>query len=186
MDQEELARRTETPFGDGRPRGGGAEVSGDLGVRTPRGARGVGPTDELAALTGLRTGNSETPSDEVLAGCCRTSNVRTGQGDSADDTERATSTAHCAAPRADIIDDKLAADVNPSGPFPPRAARSSSRRAGGRVAAGLNEVRLALGTNLGIDSDTPDEVERTIRGPRTTTSTRLTWMQESLVQALIA
>ena len=51
--------------------------------------------------------------------------------------------------------------------------------------AALNDVRLALGTNLGIDADTPDELEPgDPRAPHLDVYHWLTWMQDSLVQAL--
>ncbi len=132
------------------------------------------PTDELAALTGLRTGNSETPSDEVLARLLPDfQRPDPDKADSGDDTERGNvNSALRSLHEPDIIDDKLAAGS---------VILQTVPAEGGKVVltpeqadawlAGLNDVRLALGTNLGIDSDTPTRWTRTIRGPRTTTST---------------
>ena len=53
--------------------------------------------------------------------------------------------------------------------------------------AALNDVRLALGTNIGIDADTPDELEEDDpRAPHLDVYHWLTWMQDSLVQALLS
>ncbi|ORL39384.1 hypothetical protein A6F59_21105 [Prescottella equi] len=148
------------------------------------------PTDELAALTGLRTGNSETPSDEVLARLLPDfQRPDPDKADSADDTERGNvNSALHSLHEPDIIDDKLAAGS---------VILQTVPAEGGKVVltpeqadawlAGLNDVRLALGTNLGIDSDTPDEVDPDDpRAPHYDVYHWLTWMQDSLVQALIA
>ncbi|BCN58497.1 DUF2017 family protein [Rhodococcus hoagii] len=148
------------------------------------------PTDELAALTGLRTGNSETPSDEVLARLLPDfQRPDPDKADSADDTERGNvNSALRSLHEPDIIDDKLAAGS---------VILQTVPAEGGKVVltpeqadawlAGLNDVRLALGTNLGIDSDTPDEVDPDDpRAPHYDVYHWLTWMQDSLVQALIA
>ena len=146
------------------------------------------PTDELAALTGLRTGNSETPSDEVLARLLPDfQRPDPDNADSADDTERGNvNSALRSLHEPDIIDDKLAAGS---------VILQTVPAEGGKVVltpeqadawlAGLNDVRLALGTNLGIDSDTPDEVDPDDpRAPHYDVYHWLTWMQDSLVQAL--
>ncbi|AVP68232.1 DUF2017 family protein [Rhodococcus hoagii] len=148
------------------------------------------PTDELAALTGLRTGNSETPSDEVLARLLPDfQRPDPDKADSGDDTERGNvNSALRSLHEPDIIDDKLAAGS---------VILQTVPAEGGKVVltpeqadawlAGLNDVRLALGTNLGIDSDTPDEVDPDDpRAPHYDVYHWLTWMQDSLVQALIA
>ncbi|MET3640937.1 hypothetical protein ABIC73_002512 [Prescottella equi] len=148
------------------------------------------PTDELAALTGLRTGNSEPPSDEVLARLLPDfQRPDPGKADSGDDTERGNvNSALRSLHEPDIIDDKLAAGS---------VILQTVPAEGGKVVltpeqadawlAGLNDVRLALGTNLGIDSDTPDEVDPDDpRAPHYDVYHWLTWMQDSLVQALIA
>lgn len=148
------------------------------------------PTDELAALTGLRTGNSETPSDEVLARLLPDfQRPDPDKADSGDDTERGNvNSALRSLHEPDIIDDKLAAGS---------VILQTVPAEGGKVVltpeqadawlAGLNDVRLALGTNLGIGSDTPDEVDPDDpRAPHYDVYHWLTWMQDSLVQALIA
>lgn len=49
----------------------------------------------------------------------------------------------------------------------------------------LNDVRLALGTALGIENDTPDQLDLDDpRAPHLDVYHWLTWMQDSLLQAL--
>lgn len=146
------------------------------------------PTDELAALTGLRTGNSETPSDEVLARLLP--DFQRGDPDkSDDDTERGNvNSALRSLHEPDIIDDKLAAGsvILQTVPVEGGKVVLTPEQADAWL-AGLNDVRLALGTNLGIDADSPDEVDPDDpRAPHYDVYHWLTWMQDSLVQALIA
>jgi len=146
------------------------------------------PTDELTALTGLRTGNSETPSDEVLARLLP--DFQRGDPDkSDDDTERGNvNSALRSLHEPDIIDDKLAAGsvILQTVPVEGGKVVLTPEQADAWL-AGLNDVRLALGTNLGIDADSPDEVDPDDpRAPHYDVYHWLTWMQDSLVQALIA
>lgn len=145
------------------------------------------PTDELAALTGLRTGNSETPSDEVLARLLP--DFQRGDPDkSDDDTERGNvNSALRSLHEPDIIDDKLAAGsvILQTVPVEGGKVVLTPEQADAWL-AGLNDVRLALGTNLGIDADSPDEVDPDDpRAPHYDVYHWLTWMQDSLVQALM-
>ncbi|RVW09888.1 DUF2017 domain-containing protein [Prescottella agglutinans] len=146
------------------------------------------PTDELAALTGMRTGNSDTPSDAVLARLLP--DFQRADPDAPDnDPERGNvNSALRSLHEPDIIDDKIAAGSVMLQTVPAE---------GGKVAltpeqadawlAGLNDIRLALGTNLGIDADTPDELEEgDPRAPHLDVYHWLTWMQDSLVQALMS
>lgn len=146
------------------------------------------PTDELAALTGLRTGNSETPSDEVLARLLPDFQ-RADPDAPADDPERGNvNRALRSLHEPDIIDDKLAAGSVVLRTVPAEGGKVvlTPEQADAWLAA-LNDVRLALGTNLGIDSDSPDEVDPDDpRAPHLDVYHWLTWMQDSLVQALIS
>ncbi|NKS62277.1 DUF2017 family protein [Rhodococcus hoagii] len=148
------------------------------------------PTDELAALTGLRTGNSETPSDEVLARLLPDfQRPDPDKADSGDDTERGNvNSALRSLHEPDIIDDKLAAGsvILQTVPVEGGKVVLTPEQADAWL-AGLNDVRLALGTNLGIDADSPEEVDPDDpRAPHYDVYHWLTWMQDSLVQALIA
>lgn len=141
--------------------------------------------DELAALTGLRTGKSTPPEDKAL----RRLLPDFQRGD--DTSELADKANLNGALRSlhepDIIDAKVSSgsvvlDTLPAG--------------GGKILltpeqaeawlATLNDVRLALGTTLGIDAGTPDELpEDDPRAAHLGVYHWLTWMQDSLLQAVV-
>jgi hypothetical protein len=140
------------------------------------------PTDELAALTGLRTGHSTPPEDAALA--------RLLPDFHRDDTDPSGSTNLNSALRGlhepEIIDEKLRSS---------NVILDTLPASGGKILLtpeqadawlmGLNDVRLALGTTLGIDADTPEVLdEGDPRAPHLDVYHWLTWMQDSLVQVL--
>ncbi|WP_430331959.1 DUF2017 domain-containing protein [Rhodococcus sp. ACT016] len=146
------------------------------------------PTDELAALTGMRTGNSETPDDAVLARLLPDFQRADPDAQHDDPEQGNVNSALRSLHEPDIIDEKIAAGA---------VILRTVPADGGKVAltpeqadawlAGLNDIRLALGTNLGIDADTPDELEEgDPRAPHLDVYHWLTWMQDSLVQALLS
>ncbi|MFD4292496.1 DUF2017 domain-containing protein [Rhodococcus sp. NPDC058505] len=145
------------------------------------------PQDDLAALTGLRTGNSTAPTDETLARLLPdffgsgTDAVDPGSRDANDNG------ALRSLYEPDIIDAKVAAGA---------VILQTVPADGGKVVLtpeqaeswlyGLNDVRLALGTTIGIDADTPDELDpEDPRAPHLDVYHWLTWMQDSLVQVLV-
>jgi hypothetical protein len=150
------------------------------------------PQDELAALTGLRTGNSETPDNPVLARLLpdfqRTDPDKVApDSDDLDDAGANVNGALRSLHEPEIIDAKRESA---------RMLLASLPEAGGKVVltqeqadawlSSLNDVRLALGTNLGIDADTPESLEPDDpRAPHLDVYHWLTWMQDSLVQALM-
>ncbi|MBS9372916.1 oxidative stress transcriptional regulator AosR [Rhodococcus sp. B50] len=160
-------------------------VSSVLGMLEER--AGQAPQDDLAALTGLRTGNAVPPEIPALRRLLpdfhrpdpdSTANV----GDDAADLNGAMRSLH----EPSIIDAKLAAGA---------VILRTVPEGGGKVVLnpeqaeawlyGLNDVRLALGTTLGIDADTPDVLDDDDpRAPHLDVYHWLTWMQDSLVQAL--
>ncbi|WP_174189022.1 oxidative stress transcriptional regulator AosR [Nocardia barduliensis] len=142
------------------------------------------PDDDLAALTGLRSGNTVPPEDPRLRRLLPDFH-RSEPG--SPDAERADlNSALRGLHEPDIIDAKLAAgsvvlDTVPS--------------AGGKIVltpeqadawlTALTDVRLALGTVLDIDADTPDHLDPDDpRAPHLDVYHWLTWMQDSLLQAL--
>ncbi|MEV6325130.1 oxidative stress transcriptional regulator AosR [Nocardia sp. NPDC051787] len=152
------------------------------GLLTERAASA--PDDDLAALTGLRSGNTVPPEDPRLHRLLPDFH-RSEPG--SPDAERADlNSALRGLHEPDIIDAKLAAgsvvlDTVPS--------------AGGKIVltpeqadawlTALTDVRLALGTVLNIDADTPDHLEPDDpRAPHLDVYHWLTWMQDSLLQAL--
>lgn len=143
------------------------------------------PVDELAAMTGLRTGHSAPPEDAALARLLPDFH-RPEPGKDVEDPAGMNGALR-GLHEPDIIDDKVAAGSVILATLP---------EAGGKIVLtpeqadawlmGLNDVRLALGTTLGIDQQTPDELdEGDPRAPHLDVYHWLTWMQDSLVQVLV-
>ncbi|TQF67224.1 DUF2017 domain-containing protein [Rhodococcus spelaei] len=145
------------------------------------------PQDDLAELTGLRTGNSTAPTDAALARLLPDffkPEDAIADGDARDSNANgALRSLH----EPDIIDAKLQAGS---------VILQTVPAEGGKVVltpeqadawlSGLNDVRLALGTTIGIDADTPDELDPDDpRAPHLDVYHWLTWMQDSLVQVLL-
>ena len=160
-------------------------VSSVLGMLEER--AGEAPQDDLAALTGLRTGNATPPEIPALRRLLPDfhrpdSEAAANLDDDAADINGAMRSLH----EPSIIDAKLAAGA---------VILRTVPEGGGKVVLnpeqaeawlyGLNDVRLALGTTLGIDADTPDVLDDDDpRAPHLDVYHWLTWMQDSLVQAL--
>lgn len=160
-------------------------VSSVLGMLEER--AGQTPQDDLAALTGLRTGNATPPEIPALRRLLPDfhrpdTDAVADVGDDAADLSGAMRSLH----EPSIIDAKLAAGA---------VILRTVPEGGGKVVLnpeqaeawlyGLNDVRLALGTTLGIDADTPDVLDDDDpRAPHLDVYHWLTWMQDSLVQAL--
>lgn len=162
-------------------------VSSVLGLLEERAA--TAPDDELAALTGIRSGNTTAPDDEVLARLLPDFH-RPDQdpgGVDASDSRADVNGALRGLHEPDIIDSKLAAGGVVLSTVPERGGKVllTPEQADAWLTA-LNDVRLALGANLGIDADTPDELdEDDPRAPHFDLYHWLTWMQDSLVQVLM-
>jgi hypothetical protein len=146
-----------------------AEVRQMLAARS-----GEAPSDELAVLTGLRTGPSTRPDDRVLA--------RLLPDFTSDDPDLAAGLRSLHEPALIEAKDAAAALVLDTLP-----------EAGGRVEltpdqadiwlTALNDVRLALGTALDVDEEMPDELPPDDpRGPHLGVYHWLTFVQDSLVQ----
>lgn len=160
-------------------------VASVLGMLEDR--AGQAPQDDLAQLTGLRTGSS-TPPDipavrRLLPDFHRPdSDAATNADDESADLNGAMRSLH----EPTIIDAKLAAGAMILRTVP---------ESGGRVVLtpeqaeswlyGLNDVRLALGATLDIDDETPEVLDDDDpRAPHLDVYHWLTWVQDSLVQAL--
>ncbi|MCZ4556526.1 hypothetical protein ABIC28_004830 [Rhodococcus sp. PvR044] len=145
------------------------------------------PQDDLAELTGLRTGNSDAPTDATLARLLpnfyRAEADREGTPAQGANMNAALRSLH----EPEIIDAKLAAGSVILQTVPPEGGKVSlTPEQADAWLAGLNDVRLALGTTIGIDADTPDELEPDDpRAPHLDVYHWLTWMQDSLVQVLV-
>lgn len=142
------------------------------------------PQDDLAALTGLRMGSSTAPEDATLARLLPDFYRADPDKPDADrgDMNGALRSLH----EPEIIDEKTAAG---------RVILDTVPADGGRVLltreqadawlTGLNDVRLVLGTTLQIDADTPDHLEPDDpRAPHLDVYHWLTWIQDSLLQAM--
>lgn len=148
------------------------------------------PSDELTELTGLRQGNSETPTDPTLARLLPDFHRPQIDPIDAEEVANASQVNFNGALRSlhepAIIDAKLAAG---------QAILRTTPAEGGRISltaeqadawlSGLNDVRLAIGTMLNIDDETPEHFESDDpRAPHLDVYHWLTWMQDSLLNVL--
>jgi hypothetical protein len=135
------------------------------------------PADELAVLTGIRTGPSTRPDDRVLA--------RLLPDFTTEDADLAAGLRSLHEPELIEAKDAAAALV-----------LDTLSETGGRVElvpeqgdvwlAALNDVRLALGTALDVTEDMPDELpEDDPRAPHLGVYHWLTWVQETLIEAVM-
>lgn len=146
------------------------------------------PQDELSEITGVRTGHSTPPEDATLARLLpdfhRTDIDIAGGGDGAgDDSAAALRSLH----EPEIIEAKRAAAAALLATCPPQGGRVSltPEEADAWLVA-INDVRLSLGVVLEIDADTPDELpDDDPRAGHLGVYHWLTWVQDSLVQALL-
>jgi hypothetical protein len=142
------------------------------------------PQDDLAALTGLRTGNAEPPDDPRLGRLLPDFHRPEPGSPDADRAElnRALRSLH----EPDIIENKVAAGSVLLETLPAQGGKIviTPEQADAWLAA-LNDVRLALGTAIGVEADTPDHLHPDDpRAPHLDVYHWLTWMQDSLLQAL--
>ncbi|MFI6867868.1 DUF2017 domain-containing protein [Nocardia sp. NPDC050406] len=142
------------------------------------------PEDDLAELTGLQVGNTSPPDDPRLRRLLP--DFHRPEPGSPDADRADLNSALRGLHEPDIIEAKVAAGNVILETLPPQ---------GGKIAltpeqadawlTSLNDVRLALGTALGIDADTPDSLDPDDpRAPHLDVYHWLTWMQDSLLQAL--
>lgn len=156
-----------------------ASVSGLLQQRASS-----APTDDLAELTGLRTGNSQPPEDATMARLLPDFH-RPEPGTPADDRADINGALRSLHEPA-IIDAKIAAGAVLLKTLPAEGGKITltPEQADAWLAA-LNDVRLALGTMLEITADTPDQFEPDDpRAPHLDVYHWLTWIQDSLLEAL--
>lgn len=134
------------------------------------------PVDELSAITGIRTGPSTPPQDRVLARLLPDFNR--------DDPELAGGLRSLHEPELIDVKDGVAAVVLRT--CPPEGGKVRLTLAEGEAwLSALNDVRLALGTVLEVTEDMPDQLpESDPRAPHLGVYQWLTYMQDSLVQAL--
>jgi hypothetical protein len=146
------------------------------------------PQDELAAMTGIRTGPSSAPDDPILSRLLPDFH-RLDREDVSEDAEkqdRDSAAALRSLHEPDLIDLKTGVAGVLLDTCPPGGGtvKLSVEQADAWLSA-LNDVRLALGTTLGVAEDMPDELpDDDPRAPHLGVYHWLTWMQESLVTAL--
>ncbi len=142
------------------------------------------PQDELAELTGMRTGPSTAPDDPIM--------LRLLPDYHRLDNEDATTEAEdsAAALRSlhepELLDHKTGVAAVLLDTCPPGGGlvKVSLEQAEAWLSA-LNDVRLALGTTLSVSEDMPDDLpDDDPRAPHLGVYHWLTWMQESLVTAI--
>jgi Domain of unknown function (DUF2017) len=141
------------------------------------------PRDELAELTGIRTGPSAPPEDPILSRLLPDFHrLDTGASDADANSAAALRSLH----EPELVDLKtgVAGVVLETCPASGGSIRLNLEQADAWVSA-INDVRLALGTALDITEDMPEELPPDDpRGPHLGVYQWLTWVQESLVQAL--
>lgn len=144
------------------------------------------PQDELAELTGMRTGPSTAPDDPIMARLLpdyhRLDNEDASKAD--EDSAAALRSLH----EPELLDHKTGVAGVLLDTCPPGGGlvTVSLEQAEAWLSA-LNDVRLALGTTLAVTEDMPDDLpEDDPRAPHLGVYHWLTWMQESLVAAISA
>lgn len=147
-----------------------AEVRQMLAGRTE-----ANPADELAVLTGIRTGPTTRPDDRVLA--------RLLPDFTTEDADLAAGLRSIHEP--ELIEAKDAAATLVLDTLPETGGRIelTPEQADGWLAA-LNDVRLALGTALDVSEDMPDEIDADDpRSEHMGVYQWLTFVQDALVQS---
>ncbi len=142
------------------------------------------PEDELAELTGIRTGPSTAPDDPILSRLLPDFHRLDSDAPSASDLDSAAALRSLHEP--ELLEQKtgVAGVVLETCPEGGGWIRLTFEQAEAWLSA-LNDVRLALGTALDVTEDMPDMLpEDDPRAPHLGVYHWLTWMQESLVHAL--
>ena len=142
------------------------------------------PQDELAQLTGIRTGMSSAPEDPILARLLP--DFHRLDSDSPSREERDSAAALRSLHEPELLDLKsgVAGVVLDTCPPDGGTVKLSLEQADAWLSA-VNDVRLALGTTLDVTEDMPEELpEDDPRSPHLGVYQWLTWMQEHLVLAL--
>lgn len=142
------------------------------------------PQDELAELTGIKTGPSAAPDDPVLARLLPDFHRLDGEGARERDGDSAAALRSLHEP--ELIDAKLGVATVVLETLAPGGGevRLSLEQADAWVSA-VNDVRLALGTALDVSEDMPEELpDSDPRAPHLGVYHWLTFVQESLVEAL--
>ncbi|HEX4725893.1 MAG TPA: DUF2017 domain-containing protein [Pseudonocardiaceae bacterium] len=142
------------------------------------------PQDELAELTGIRTGPSTAPDDPILSRLLPDFHRLDDDAPSVDDQNSAAALRSLHEPELLELKTGVAGVLLETCPPGGGEVRLNEEQAGAWLAA-LNDVRLALGTALDVTEDMPDELPADDpREPHLNVYHWLTWVQESLIQAV--
>ncbi|GAB3564595.1 DUF2017 domain-containing protein [Amycolatopsis endophytica] len=144
------------------------------------------PQDPLSELTGIRTGPSQSPDDPVLSRLLPDYHKIDPDQPTQEVLDSASALRSLHEP--ELVDAKVgvATVVMETLPRDGGDVKLTYEQADAWLSA-LNDVRLALGTALDVNEDMPDELpEDDPRSPHLGVYHWLTWVQESLVQALTA
>ncbi|SFS51666.1 DUF2017 domain-containing protein [Saccharopolyspora flava] len=145
------------------------------------------PKDELAELTGIRTGPSTPPEDRVVARLLPDFYRRDPITGDTDEEETDAAGAMRSLHEPELLEAKTGAAQLILETCPPMGGKVklTSEQADSWLTA-LNDVRLALGTALDVEDDMPDELpEDDLRREHLGVYQWLTWVQDSLVTALL-
>jgi len=149
-----------------------------------KGRAAEAPEDELAELTGIRTGPSTAPDDPILSRLLPDFHRLDDDAPSKADLDSAAALRSLHEP--ELLDQKTGVAEVLLRTCPERGGRIqlTLEEAEAWLSA-LNDVRLALGTALDVTEDMPDDLpDEDPRSPHLGVYHWLTWMQESLVHAL--
>lgn len=142
------------------------------------------PRDELAELTGIRTGSSTAPADPILSRLLPDFHRLDDGTPSSQDRDSAAALRSMYEPQLLDFKTGMADVVLATCPTDAGEVRLTEEQAGAWLSA-LNDVRLALGTALDVTEDMPDEPHPDDpRAPHLGVYHWLTWVQESLVRTL--
>jgi hypothetical protein len=142
------------------------------------------PSDELAELTGIRTGPSTSPDDPVLGRLLPDFHRLDDDAPSRDDIDSAAAMRSLHEPELLDIKTGVAGVVLDTCPVNGGEVRLSEEEAEAWLSA-LNDVRLALGTALDVTEDMVEDLpEEDLRSAHLGVYQWLTFVQDSLVQAV--
>ncbi|WP_028850172.1 DUF2017 domain-containing protein [Thermocrispum municipale] len=144
------------------------------------------PQDELAQLTGIKAGPSTAPDDPVLQRLLPDFYRLDDDQPSRQDQDEVAALRSLHEP--ELVEAKLGVAAVVLETLSPQGGevRLSLEQADAWLSA-INDVRLALGTALDVQEDMPDELpEDDPRAPHLGVYHWLTYLQESLVQAMAA
>lgn len=145
------------------------------------------PRDELAELTGIRTGPSTPPEDRVVARLLPDFYRRDPITGDTDEEETDAAGAMRSLHEPALLEAKTSAAQLILETCPPMGGKVklTSEQADSWLTA-LNDVRLALGTALDVEDDMPEELpEDDLRREHLGVYQWLTWVQDSLVGAML-